>query len=833
MPIDKTSQEFLLLLRQFEKGNVILFAGAGFSLGARNARGSDPPDAKSLARLLAEECGWPYNDEDLPVVYAQAERHLGTQALRGFLTALYANCKPAAWHHLLSKFYWHRIYTTNIDDVIEQAYSVQPAQRLDVLVCPAAYDDADPWYQRVQCVHLHGSVTSDKPLTFTLEDFSHRTAITDPWYQQLAEDMQSKSIVFVGTRLADSPYYHYLTLRAKRPAGAVEIRAKCFIVAPQNSPILRREFESQGYAVVDATAEEFFGVLAEQMPSVVSSFIDIVKRRHPHLTDAVAAGLLSSQAELLKQFDFVTVFETADDRVPRSQFLLGAEPNWVDIVYSLDAPRSITTVVQQTLSELPIGIHVVALTGAAGSGKSTTMRRAAYELTRAGHTVYFSKAPHRLDSGPIVDLVEGLDSQRVLIFVDDAVQQLDTLNAVLTDIPTSANVVFVIADQSHLLSPRIASLKLRPTSLITMPQLDQKDCEAILDRLQHFGLLGVLTGKARPEQLREFLIRSRKQLLVAMKEATSGRGFDIIIAQEYGTLVSESARLAYAVACLAYMHGAAVRRRHLLACLDGSDYECATVLRTQLTDVLLPWRESDEFLSPRHRVIARQVVTEAAPRQILRNGIARFISTIAADITPQNITRRTPEYIAYRGIINFDNMHMIFGDAYDLIDGLYADLKPFCDGNFLYWLQRGRLEVHFDQFDTAQNYLDASLAIRDSVQAWHYLGVLNLKRAIAEPNDGAAAELAARGEEVLRRQILDRGYEDPYPYAALVEHKLHYLDRHRSQRYGAQVEEMYKLAQEGIQRHPFDEAVKAAHQQAYRQYLMLSVRSAPTKRTDA
>ena len=36
MPIRLDSQEMQYLLRQFEKGNVILFAGAGFSLGARN-----------------------------------------------------------------------------------------------------------------------------------------------------------------------------------------------------------------------------------------------------------------------------------------------------------------------------------------------------------------------------------------------------------------------------------------------------------------------------------------------------------------------------------------------------------------------------------------------------------------------------------------------------------------------------------------------------------------------------------------------------------------------------------------------------------------------------
>jgi hypothetical protein len=192
------------------------------------------------------------------------------------------------------------------------------------------------------------------------------------------------------------------------------------------------------------------------------------------------------------------------------------------------------------------------------------------------------------------------------------------------------------------------------------------------------------------------------------------------------------------------------------------------------------------------------------------------------------VTVDCAEYLAFRGIVNFDNMHLMFGDAYDIIDGLYVELKRWCDGNFLYWLQRGRLEVHFDNLEVAENYLDASLSIRESVQAWHYLGVLFLKRAAVDPNDGTAAELAARGEEILRRQIRERGHQDPYPYAALVEHKLRYLQRHRSTRFGSEVEELLRIARIGVDHHPFDDAVKAAYQQVYRQYLMQPVRSSAT-----
>src|SRR5260370_42472870 len=112
--MDVNSDDLKLLLREVEKGNVVLFAGAGFSLGARNARGGDPPLGPQLAETLASECGWKYEGEDLGIVYEQAQKHLGSAGLSGVLRSLYKDCVPAEWHLIVPILFWYRIYTTNI-----------------------------------------------------------------------------------------------------------------------------------------------------------------------------------------------------------------------------------------------------------------------------------------------------------------------------------------------------------------------------------------------------------------------------------------------------------------------------------------------------------------------------------------------------------------------------------------------------------------------------------------------------------------------------------------------------------------------------------------------
>lgn len=334
MPIDVRSADFQLLLRQFEKGNVVLFAGAGFSSGATNPRGTEPPAGQQLAELLAGECGWKYQGEDLPVVFEQAESRLGSGTLHNLLFSLYRDCRPADWHFIVPRLFWYRIYSTNIDDVIENSYSRTPAQRLRSIVCPAAYEDRDTWFEDTQCVHLHGSVLDmGKGLTFTLADFAQQTASPSPWYQTLVDDMYSNSFIFVGTRLNEPPFYHYLQMRSQRPRHTPESRAKAFVVSGDIGRIMERQLESQNMVVFPVTAQEFFETLEAGLRSRPDR-VELLKARYPHQIESLTSGTFQSQAQLLTQFDFVQSTAPPADARPtatRTQFFLGAEPTWDDI----------------------------------------------------------------------------------------------------------------------------------------------------------------------------------------------------------------------------------------------------------------------------------------------------------------------------------------------------------------------------------------------------------------------------------------------------------------------------------------------------------------------
>lgn len=831
LKIDIAEPDLRLLLNQFKTGSVVLFAGAGFSLGAISGVGKEPPLATELPALLAAECGVAYAGEDLAVVYDYAQKRLGTEKLHSFLSSYYRGCQPAAWHLLIPQILWSRIYTVNIDDVIENSFTaVRGEQRLRPIVHPAPYADRDPWFDTVQCVHLHGSVLDlSKGLTFSQADFGSQTVTPNPWYQALIDDMYASSVVFVGTRLSDPPFHHYLTLRSERHKGQQDFRATAYLVSPGITPIRRRHLEDQRIVPVSMRAEDFFAALHPQVTQIVPSKLALLTNRYPAQIEAIKSGILSLHGAFFRDFQQVRATASPQKRTVQDTFFFeGAEPTWDDIAAEIDAPRSITPMLLDRLREDSDAARVFLLTGHAGSGKSSMVRRLAFELAKGGEAVYFFVSPNRLSEVPLGEFLKGLAGRRAFLVIDDAQRHLGALDTAFRQAGTDHRITVLLAERPHTVMHRIGDVRSVRLEHIEMPLLDRADAANIIQRLRTYGLLGKLQGKSPEFQIREFLGRSRKQLLVALKEATSGKGFDVILANEFVTLASEEARLVYTVTCLAYAHGAAVARRHLLALMAGTDLEKARLLTQELRGVIVPWREGTEFYTPRHRVIARHIVVETASFEMKRAAILRFLMQIAPDLIPANIRRRTAEYIAYRGIINLDNMIDLFGDDYDSIAGIYAELDAAYSGDFLFKLQFGRAELHFDHFERAENYLNQSLSIRpkeNNVQAWHQMGVLKLKRARFESNAAVAAEQARLGEEILREQIAAIGGQDAYPYAALAQHKLRYLRVVQPERMNEMLQEIYALAKEGLERHPLDEFMKEAHAEVARAYLMQAVKS--------
>ena len=346
--------------------------------------------------------------------------------------------------------------------------------------------------------------------------------------------------------------------------------------------------------------------------------------------------------------------------------------------------------------------------------------------------------------------------------------------------------------------------------------------------MEHFGFLGVLRGKPKDEQVRAFIIRASKQLLVAMREATSGMGFDAILRSEFGELPA-AGKLAYTICCLAVTAGApGVYRRHLTPCLPDSEFRKGVLLNDQLRGVLVPANDSGTMLKPRHRLIAQWIANEVAPDALKQEATLAFLQQIASDIVPNEIKRRSPAYLAYRGMINSERLFETFGGDMPTILGLYAELHPFYKQDFLFWLQRGMAHARDGQLDVAENFLNQSINIYpNSHQTQHHLGIIYLMQASKSATPIAAQERAAEGIKILTTQIRERGDYDSYPYCAYLTHVMRWYQKAGNLIPPKNWEALRAIGREAAQKYPKDEVVKEAVSEVETAYLMRAVKKPP------
>lgn len=823
MPIDWSNSDFVFLRQQLQRGKVILFTGAGFSVGATNLAGEVLPLGGKLAEMLADLSGYAYTGEPLPIVYEAARGNTGIAKIWEVLRQQFGVKDYADWYQIVRAITWHRIYSLNIDNLLQRMYLTGSGQQLRTIINPAPYEERDSLLGDLQCVHLHGHIDGmDKGLSFTLPDFGKLTATTDVWYQQFIEDLYFRSVIFIGTQLEEPMFFHYLNLRDPKEKDVHEYRPKSYLVNRTIGPMRMSNLRDRNIVGIECTAEEFFEDLQKNVGLESLSLNSVRETAYPHII--IRGNKPMFDANIGRHFEFIR-----SDALPYTRkstpegFFMGAEADWYDIYEERDAFRQINDELLENLSLARETFSTVVLHGPAGSGKTTTLMRCAERLSAAGGQVFFAKGIERLDlTGVLIAAKEAeKNKQRVFIVIDVFGRHMSAIDRARADLKGAKNVTLILADRTNKyaqISHAVADLT--PID-IRMPDLCEPDVKGIIDKLTKFGFLGELRGKTPDQQLQAFMERADKQLLVALREATSGKGFDLILQNEFNELAAP-AKVAYTICCIAVAHGApGVYLRHLMPCLGRTQFKQGFIIKDLLRGVLIPTNYHETMVKPRHRLIATWVANEIAPVGVKVEAVENFLIQISPDIIPNEIRRRSPAYIAYRGMINSGAMKETFNNDHEIILGLYGVLKEFYDKDFLFWLQYGMAQINAGDLGLAENFLNQSLSINStSHQTKHQMGCLNLMQAVRLTNVIAAKEKADRGVDLLREQIFTHGDENSYPYHAYLVHVCRWYQTAGDTISDKQWEALRAVGTEAEKKYPRDDMIRDAVREVERQYLL-------------
>jgi hypothetical protein len=584
------------LTRNLDLNRVVLFAGAGFSVDAQNLFKEPIPLTNELARRLWEFLyETPYDGRTaLKTLYEAALTHTkGRAALRDFLRSLLHVVQYADWYQLIPRWYWFRIYTTNADDLVERLYDCAGIPALQKIVAPCHFQERDAFLRRIQFVKLHGCVNDDtKDLTFAHSEYGNRASVPDVWYIHFVQDYSTLNTVFVGTQLDEPLFWQYIEIRRQRERGAPERRPKSYLVSPSISKPMEEVLDNYNIVSVRATAKGFFEWLSNNCQQHRRE--DILRVRDPTLEPALRTaeeGMPPSTVNLAEYF--YTIFKTPTlmpRQGRRSLFLLGSPPTWDDIATGLDAHREISDVIRMRLAAaLEAGEpDLFVISAAAGSGKSTLAKRAAVQLIADGHSVLFSEGESRPDADRLAQYVKILDRRVLLIFDHSGwdLREIGEFHEKTRGLPHKP-IIVVIARSNDFLRFKYFLAKAE-IERIRIPHLSDSDISSVLSVLEHNRLLGELRRMRPEDRFEVFRTKAHKQILVAMREATSGQGFDEIITNEFAQVEPLNAKLLYLVAAIPSIENYGITLAQMVTALSLPPNETLRLAEDSLAEILVP-----------------------------------------------------------------------------------------------------------------------------------------------------------------------------------------------------------------------------------------------------
>lgn len=810
---DRVSQR---LASQVAQGRLILFTGAGFSMDAASKDGRTLPGVGELTRALWDLAfpGEDYDESSLQDVYEAGLMQRRNDVIALLQTRLSVDPNTLPGHYRLwFSLPWHAVYTLNVDDLAESADRVFDLPR-PIVPISALTDSLRVPDRGLAVIHLNGRIADLPDVTFSGRQYAERLAAADLWYSNLARELASHPVVYVGTSLDEPPLWQYVEARGARQSGGRELRPGSYLITKNLKRARAIALRQYNIDWVEGTSR-----------SVADDVL-------VHLDEAAAEGLrvlgrpTASEQQAFEELTAIQDDSAGDER----EFLMGREPRWSDITAGFAVERAFDRDLLDLVDQ--DSPRLVVVTGTAGSGKSTSAMRLALVLSGRGQRVVRLNHGADLRSYRIRRAIQS-SSVDVVLF-DDLDRLGDRAPSVLEDVLDAAPDAMVIAAlrSNSYEGLAVGALVARRDDAreSVARKLEDGDIDTLLDVLDRANRLGAMKGQPRGDQRAVLAGKCGRQLLVAMIEATSGQRFGAKIESECRELSAES-QLVYAVIALATNFRTAVTDADVLAAVGGDPGARMRVLDDLVRTHLLV-RSPSGTLALRHRVVAERAVEYFRTERLVVEPLRGLVFALAASARPGPL-RDSPHGRAVIRLINhkllIEFLQRAGGEGPDVVSirSIYDEVEAVLGHDHHFLLQRGSFETEEGDLELAKNFVEQARALAPDDpfvrSQWAYM---TLKRASRQPEDPATPEQVELAFAELDEAIAQRGRNDSYPFHIYGSQGLAWAkraplgDEERKQLLLV----LRRVVGEGIDLHPSRRDLRQLSKDLQAEYLGLAVR---------
>lgn len=550
------------LIEAIQNGSAILFLGSGASIGATHPEAQKIPTTKELKQILCEKfLTERFLDRTLAEICQFCESEVGRMQFQQHIFEIFKDFGPNTFHKLIPQFRWHAIITTNFDLIVERAYQ-QANQKLQELI-PFYKDNMQieaemkKSSQPLQYLKLHGCISqiNDEsiPLILTQEQYTKYRNSRTRIFGRLEDWAQECPIIFCGYSISDPNVRMIFKNMFDDPIA----RHTYYVVQPSIESIEENYWIKNKIHPLKCSFEKFLTELDRSIPKF--------KRHISSLKDSNASSLkkhyaMSSAIDIQSTMDFIThdvihVHSQMKSETNRPiQYYKGYDLEFDAIINDFDVPRVVndTVIADVVLTDETDreNVELFVLTGAAGNGKTNILKRVAYESA----TQFDALVLYLRDSGTIrtdqIESIAGQTRERIYLFVDHAAMYVREISECIRYCKVrSIRLTIVTAERVSEWNTRCELLDQWVNRTYPIRYFSEAEVHKLLAKLEKHNALGMLADLSYEKRVSEIVDHAKRQILVALHEATQGKPFEQIIYDEYARISPINAKSLYLDIC--------------------------------------------------------------------------------------------------------------------------------------------------------------------------------------------------------------------------------------------------------------------------------------------
>lgn len=713
-----------LLENTLKTRNPILFLGAGFSKGAVCGKKEIPLGdelRKNILKTLFNSKRidqLKLDDEDLKEIesyslaelceYINSEGEESQAKLVDYIVKEFKGTYPNKkdpFHKLLPEYRWKKIYTLNVDDLVENVYQQagKPLLVQNDLIRKSFNENS------TQLIKIHGCVKKPE-LGFIFGKDEYRDSIDQENFKlrSFAQDFFDSDVIFVGTEFNEDDILALIT--KYRKSGSRSNARRYYFIAPTIKPKLKNMIKSnENFYYIGWTAKTFL----EKCTQIISD-----------------ADKLKEKERILKDYYFQNIEESMNvKKYYTSELYYGRYSTWSDFVEEWDIPLPEQDKCIDWIDETGEQ-KVITIVGGSYVGKTVFARRILFELYKKGYLAYEFNFKGAMEFELLKDYIKLIpDRSNIALLVEDAAMQYKHLADYMKNKPDNVEkLVFILVSKPYYHDMKKYELTDIPHKEIYLKlQMNYNIANNILEKLKDKNRIGELNKYGSDDRERFAFIKSKLSIIDALYSVTHGRGFEDFFSDCYEKLeVKEDDKNLFEEICLLYAMG-------------FEDYP------PKLQSKLKKTFSMEKFLKKFEDIVVEDDNGNLKVRcaEMFENRMIRELSSI----DKKNILLKYFGMFAGLFAEGEENEWNMYFEKLLKLDALieraklnindigeiFIELEDKYRQISYYWMQRGLYEQKKDQFENANTFLNNAQEIqKNSYQIRHALAKNELAWAVYE-----------------------------------------------------------------------------------------------------